>query len=70
MDQDSSVHQDAGSQQEQAYEVNQEDGSQQQIDDGEMKQPMTVSVSQLQQQVERDPRYGGPPLYEQEYRAR
>ena len=31
---------------------------------------MTVSVSQLQQQVERDPRYGGPPLYEQEYRAR
>ena len=58
------------SQQEQPYEGSQEEDRQQQFDESQ-KQPMTVSVSQLQQQqLERDPRMGGPPLYEQEARIR
>ena len=69
---DGSVNQDAGSQQERAQEAIQEEANQQQMDEGmngESKQPATVSVSQLQQ-VERDPRFGGAPIYEQEARAR
>ena len=67
-------NQEEVSQQEQAYEGSQEEIRSKQFDEsmqGEQKQPMTVSVSQLQQQqIERDPRLGGPPIYEQEARAR
>ena len=55
-----------------SHEVIEEEAQQQmqqQANDNAADNPGTVSVSQLQQ-MERDPRFGGAPIYEQEARAR
>ena len=52
------------------YDVIEEEGQARNVESsqkGEAPQPYTVSVSQLQG-TDRDPRFGGPPIYEQESR--